>query len=82
MRNYISILTIMFCAFFINCTKKELIKGNNSPQKFEISILSDENFATINWTASIDPDGDKVTYNLYLVSARKPYTPYVFCKRA
>lgn len=66
MKNYIGILTIVFCTFFINCTQQESVKENNSPQKFEISIVSGEDFATINWTPSIDPDGDKVSYNLYL----------------
>lgn len=57
--------------------------GNLAPNKFEIKTINTENTSIqVNWDESIDPEGERVSYNIYLNKTliKKDYysTSYTF----
>jgi hypothetical protein len=64
MKNYNPLL-IIFTLLFISCSKDN--PNNTAPSIFSANTIETRfNGATIEWTESIDPDGDTVTYAIIL----------------
>lgn len=65
-----SIKTLIMCMsvlLFISCGSKEDEMVNNAPGNFSISFgRADAGVIGVTWTEAVDPDKDKVTYDVYV----------------
>lgn len=60
---FLSVIYIVF-----SCSKDETAPENQAPGNFSITSITSDNTSVLSWTASVDPEGDQVTYDVILNS--------------
>lgn len=72
-------LTLLLVSLLSSCSKDDEQSPNQAPSTFKLlTVANNANGVvlqpTLNWEEAIDPDGDAVTYELYLDKNAKPTT--------
>ena len=64
MKFFKTLTLLVSIVLFTACSKED--QANNPPNAFTIELKVEGDNLRVNWNAVTDPDGDEVTYSIYL----------------